>query len=609
MTKTAKPYWALLMLLLAGLLPAWAMDAPQMSATHENESIDTIEKLWAGFDPRHDPLEIEVLKEWDEEGIHLSELYFTGETWKGVKTRVYAIQGAPREGKKLPGLLHIHGGGQTAYAGWVRFWAKRGYACVSFDYCGEWQKFDPKRTRYTRWGKVDGNQVTASLHNVTPTPRENPWYHWALTARRALTLLEQHPQVDPDRMGVFGTSMGGTLTWFVAGTDSRVKAAAPIYGVGWNSYLYPHERFGDPVEKNKRLVRDLIEADPYAPRVTCPILFFNATNDQHGNMDRSFLTMRMTASKIKRQVYTPKYIHHINPSEGKNMPLWMDWHLKGVGEPWPQTPQATLALDAKGIPEVRVQPDRPGQVKQVKIYYALNNPWPQSRFWRDGATESRGDGLFAASAPVMHPLDVVYAFANVEYASGVVLTSNLLQLPVADLGEVKPTLKWQKLIDPMLDERDWCYEPAYTDPDTTTTFFRPWRGPDGEQGFTIDPAMMSKENEFTINTHKIADPQWRGGEGMALELETYVPHPLKSLTVKVTEHDWQPTSRRYSAQLPLEGLKGKWGKLKITLDQLKDAQGQSPKTWAMVDYLVLTGRGDAKNTPVFRNLCWVDVTP
>ena len=46
--------------------------------------------------------------------------------------------------------------------------------------------------------------------------------------------------MDRDRLGIFGVSVGGTLTWIVAGVDARVKAAAPIYGCGWESYYeYP----------------------------------------------------------------------------------------------------------------------------------------------------------------------------------------------------------------------------------------------------------------------------------------------------------------------------------------------------------------------------------
>src|SRR3954471_2534706 len=102
----------------------------------EETPIRDARELWAGYDPRAEPLETAVAKSWDEGGIHFEELSFTGETWDGVKVRVFAYRGAPAEGAKLPGILHLHGGGQTASLDWVRYWASRGYVCVCHDFCG-----------------------------------------------------------------------------------------------------------------------------------------------------------------------------------------------------------------------------------------------------------------------------------------------------------------------------------------------------------------------------------------------------------------------------------------------------------------------------------------
>ncbi|HXG23231.1 MAG TPA: acetylxylan esterase, partial [Chthonomonadales bacterium] len=190
-----------------------AQDRPPMT-------ILSPEDLWHGFDPRALPLEIEVLQTWQEEGVTFEKLRFTGEVAEGgEKVRVFAIQGAPTGGKRLPGILHIHGGGQTASLAWVKFWTGRGYVCVSFDFCGPWQQ----RTEYTEWGPIEqGNMAKAQGGlQVHPTPRESSWYHWALVSRRALTLLESHPAVDPKRLGIFGISVGGNLTWMVAGSDRR----------------------------------------------------------------------------------------------------------------------------------------------------------------------------------------------------------------------------------------------------------------------------------------------------------------------------------------------------------------------------------------------------
>src|SRR5258708_40265362 len=68
-----------------------------------------------------------------EKGVRA--LYFESVPWKGKPTRVFAYYGGPA-GKKLPGMVLIHGGGGTAFAEWVRLWNKRGYAAIAMDTCG-----------------------------------------------------------------------------------------------------------------------------------------------------------------------------------------------------------------------------------------------------------------------------------------------------------------------------------------------------------------------------------------------------------------------------------------------------------------------------------------
>src|SRR5579872_6468508 len=118
-----RPIIYLLVILILVATRAVAMDANMHRQTTQ---IDSPEELWRGYDPEALPLDIEVIQSWQEEGCTFEKLRFTGEIVDGVKVRVFAIQGAPTGAKRLPGVLHIHGGGQTASLAWVRYWAKRG---------------------------------------------------------------------------------------------------------------------------------------------------------------------------------------------------------------------------------------------------------------------------------------------------------------------------------------------------------------------------------------------------------------------------------------------------------------------------------------------------
>jgi len=120
---------------------------------------------------------------------------------------------APIGERNLPAILHVHGGGQTVDPVWLRFWTRRGYAALTFDWGGR----RPGRDHSAEWGPLkQGNQIRQNATPAPPTPRINTWYLWTRISRRAVTYLRQQEEVDPDRIGTLGISMGGTLMWNLA---------------------------------------------------------------------------------------------------------------------------------------------------------------------------------------------------------------------------------------------------------------------------------------------------------------------------------------------------------------------------------------------------------
>ena len=96
----------------------------------------TFEELWASYDPRAEPLEIEILREWEEDGVVLRIVRCRIGIFKGQKARMAAAYGYPKGGVKLPGLVQIHGGGQYADYRAVLTNARRGYATISIAWAG-----------------------------------------------------------------------------------------------------------------------------------------------------------------------------------------------------------------------------------------------------------------------------------------------------------------------------------------------------------------------------------------------------------------------------------------------------------------------------------------
>ena len=63
---------------------AFAIFAAAIVRADEVAAIDSIDKLWEGFDPRALPVEVEVVKAWDEGDVHCEMVYFTGEIFVPV---------------------------------------------------------------------------------------------------------------------------------------------------------------------------------------------------------------------------------------------------------------------------------------------------------------------------------------------------------------------------------------------------------------------------------------------------------------------------------------------------------------------------------------------
>ena len=103
-----------------------------------------------------------------------------------------------------------------------------GYVVLAFDYKG--------------WGESEG-----------PKNHLNPHGRVA-DAQAALTFLALRPEVDADRLGVYGTSYGGATVVWLAAVDERVKCMVSVVGVGhgkrWMRSVRRPDEWFDLLEQN-----------------------------------------------------------------------------------------------------------------------------------------------------------------------------------------------------------------------------------------------------------------------------------------------------------------------------------------------------------------------
>ncbi len=88
----------------------------------------------------------------------------------------------------------------------ARAFNKAGYAALAFDHQG--------------WGKSEG-----------PRTRLAP-YSRVLDVQAAMTFLGLQPEVNAQRIGLYGVSYGGAIATWVAAVDQRAKCTVSVKGVG-----------------------------------------------------------------------------------------------------------------------------------------------------------------------------------------------------------------------------------------------------------------------------------------------------------------------------------------------------------------------------------------
>ena len=118
------------------------------------------------------------------------------------------------EGKKEP--VGLSGNEDMAYAHHL---AMRGYVCIAPDQIAAGNRVLPGAKPYD----------TSAFYRARPRWSAVGKGMW--DTRRAVDVLLTLPQVDPERIGIIGHSLGGHSAVFAAATDSRIRACVSNCGM------------------------------------------------------------------------------------------------------------------------------------------------------------------------------------------------------------------------------------------------------------------------------------------------------------------------------------------------------------------------------------------
>jgi dienelactone hydrolase len=523
--------------------------------------------------------------------------------FKGAPSKVAAFYGFPKGAKKLPALLQLHGGGQSASLDGVIRNAKRGYASISLNWGGNKMSLGKENWSgpQTDWGKLDAthppqrNKTNHFVGLLSPdeytldtveSPRNSNWYLVLMAARRALTFLEQQPEVNADRMGVYGHSMGGKLTTDLAGIDKRIKAAVPSCGGAGNILESQTDLAGCVKTNPSPMELACVSDNAYIPLITCPILWLSPTNDFHAPPGNMAWNWRNLPDDRTRFSIAPHLNHRHTAEHEITQHLWFEEHLKNAFK-MPQTPKLVVNLKTPdGVPQVAVTPDESKPVKRVDVYYSID-PHELTRFWRDAKAVKSGKS-WTAVCPVMSLEQPLFVYANVIYdlpmdyrkadqagsSNGnetFAISSRIQSITPAGLmaAKVKATDRPERLID------------------------------DGVKGWQ-DWYQLNWDHAplWSVYTRKLKDAKWRGPDGAKLVFDIKCASD-NALVIKLNCNAWSAfvpgkPAVDYAAVKSLKGS-NEWQTVSVSLEELvaTDPKNTAPlSNWQTVTEFGFGPSGD-----------------
>ncbi len=130
---------------------------------------------------------------------------------------------------KMPAVVVLHGTGGNRFGvmNYLKELQARGIIGVAID-----ARYHGQRSGGAKGADAYNRAIIAAWQTKPGQPMEHPFYYdtvWDLW--RLIDVLSGRPDIDADRLGMIGFSMGGIQTWLAASVDERVRVTVPAIAV------------------------------------------------------------------------------------------------------------------------------------------------------------------------------------------------------------------------------------------------------------------------------------------------------------------------------------------------------------------------------------------
>lgn len=271
------------------------------------------------------PLDAKVVNQQDSFVASTRRLTMRGA--RGTTVPVYVLlPSIASANSKVPGVILLHGKDGRAEDMLIaaQFLATRGYASVIPEYVGHGARRDPARPVQMFGGDpiVLRDSIIESIQDV----------------RRALDLLVAQPEVDAERIGLMGYSLGAIMGSITTAVEPRIDTAVLVVGgADWKTLLTQSTerdaakwRAGGEEQKAALSLLEPIDPKNFAAHIAPrPVLMINGTQDRI--IPRAAAESLFEAAKEPKEQIWLEYGHLIPPTVvAVPMQEWLDDKLKSA---------------------------------------------------------------------------------------------------------------------------------------------------------------------------------------------------------------------------------------------------------------------------------------
>lgn len=552
---------------------------------------------------------------WGEEikdGRVYSHVTYSGRELKDGNVRIYARFGKPTTKGPHPAVLLLGDVGKTYDEELMNYFIDRGYAVLMPDYSGKMAKDGAgvMRTIYPASIAYANYEQAQGLYDLKGVEaHETSWYEWTYVALTSVKYLKNREDIGA--IGVVGIRKGGDIAWQTM-LSPDVKCGVPINAAGWRSFL-DSSKFGNNIatkfdintvnayeeSNNQHRYIAAVEAQSYAPSVTCPVLMLCALRDRGFDCDRAYDTyIRIGNKEGNALVYSPDSGACIGPNALADMDLFLEKNLKGREIYIPDALNISFAEKDGGV-DIHVECDREGILEEAGIFYAEADVKTRSTYreWRcihKIAGRMVKNGRFSHHVKPFGGSPAVFAYAYAKFINGFKVTSKIIY---KQRNQLDPNaVKGRRLFSGK--EMD-CFSVAeYRDYSIGGMFLEGEAVPKTSVGYG---GIAGAHSVGGIRTYKISSPRYIPDENALLEFDAYCKE-TQILRVCVETAELNTEDECYVCDVEVKGG-GKWKRIILRAADFKGEKGGRPlPNFCIGRALVFGGEGC---TCAVTNILWL----